>query len=371
MKEILISGYYGFRNSGDDALLQSIINDLEAHGLKQNITVLSANPGETAASYGVRAVNRMNIFAVAAHMRNAVLLISGGGTLLQDGTSTKSLLYYIEIIKTAQRFGVKTMLYSNGIGPLLRPMNRRITAKTLEKVDFITLRDAASERLLREIGVKHDRVRLTADPVFSLEGSPESEGRRLLADIDVPEGRRLLGISVRNWGTLKPDFFENVARAAEYAARRYDMYPVIIPMQSGVDGDASRKTAQLIKTQSSILCEDIKTEDMLSVISCMDLCIGMRLHTLIYAAAQGVPIIGLVYDPKVSGFMDYAHQTLYTEVESVSADGLMRLIDSCMSDYDAVKAELTALKERMKKLSGLNCMYAAELIEKGSVSLEQ
>ena len=98
MKEILISGYYGFKNSGDDALLQAIINGLDERGYKDNITVLSAMPADTAKAYGVRAVNRINVFSIIKHMKKAALLISGGGTLLQDGTSTKSLVYYISII---------------------------------------------------------------------------------------------------------------------------------------------------------------------------------------------------------------------------------------------------------------------------------
>ena len=90
-KEILISGYYGFRNSGDDALLKAIIQDLKKYKESPNIVVLSANPEETMEYYRVKSINRLNLISVLKHMRKADMLISGGGTLIQDRTSTKSL----------------------------------------------------------------------------------------------------------------------------------------------------------------------------------------------------------------------------------------------------------------------------------------
>ena len=113
--KIVISGYYGFNNSGDDALLLSMIDDLKTVVDKGNITVLSKKPQETERVYGVRAVSRYNIFLLLKNIFNCDLLISGGGTLIQDATSTKSLLYYLMIIRIAQMFGKKVMLYASGI----------------------------------------------------------------------------------------------------------------------------------------------------------------------------------------------------------------------------------------------------------------
>ncbi|MBR0365607.1 MAG: glycosyltransferase, partial [Clostridia bacterium] len=116
--EILISGYYGFKNSGDDALLKALIADLRKYLESPELVVLSANPRETWKNYRVKAINRFNIPLIIKHMKRADMLISGGGTLIQDATSTQSLLYYLTIIKLAIKNKLKVMLYSNGIGPL-------------------------------------------------------------------------------------------------------------------------------------------------------------------------------------------------------------------------------------------------------------
>ena len=118
MSDIIISGYYGLGNSGDEALLKSIISDLKSIDPQISITALSGNTALTRRLYGVKTVNRFNLFSVYRQMRKAKLLLSGGGTLIQDATSTKSLLYYLTIIFMAKKMGLKVMLYANGMGPI-------------------------------------------------------------------------------------------------------------------------------------------------------------------------------------------------------------------------------------------------------------
>lgn len=132
MNRILVSGYYGFANSGDDALLGAIIQNMREYDPDMEITVLSKNPAETRALYGVESINRYNMFQIMSRMKKAKLLISGGGSLLQDRTSSKSLYYYLTIIRLAQTLGTKVMLYANGIGPLTREKNIKKTMQVLE-----------------------------------------------------------------------------------------------------------------------------------------------------------------------------------------------------------------------------------------------
>ena len=95
MNDILISGYYGFKNSGDDALLQAIVNDLKEYKSDVKLTVLSNSPEETERIYKIKAVSRLNPFSVIGAILKSKMLLSGGGTLIQDRTSTKSLIYYL------------------------------------------------------------------------------------------------------------------------------------------------------------------------------------------------------------------------------------------------------------------------------------
>lgn len=368
--EILISGYYGFKNSGDDALLKAIIADIKRHKESPNIVVLSASPSETMEYYKVKAISRLNPVKVLSHMKKADMLISGGGTLIQDRTSTKSLWYYITVIKLALRKKLKVMLYSNGIGPLEKKKNIRVTQRTLDRVDLITLRDEVSYKTLRSIGVTNPNVKVTADPALDLDIADEKRGREILKSEGAPEGAKLLGVSVRRWQSLDADFEDTIARVCDYAYEKYGYHTVFLPMQPSRDMAILQNIKRRMKNKSSIIKKRYNVEDMLSIMKCFDLCIGMRLHTLIYAAINAVPLIGLVYDPKISSFMEYTHQRHYMNVENLSADSLIKSLDECVANYDKIKNELKENYRHLKEQSRLNGKYAIELYEKGSVSIE-
>lgn len=366
-KEIMISGYYGFHNSGDDALLAAIIQDLKEYKESPNIVVLSASPKETNRIYGVKSINRLNIFKILKHMKNADMLISGGGTLIQDRTSTKSLWYYLMVIRAAMRSKMSVMLYANGIGPLTGKSNIRATKKTLDKVNLITLRDEASLDTLKSIGIDLSKVIVTADPALKLNTADDTRGREVLDAAGVPKDKRLLGISVRRWNDVGAGFEEAIAKACDTAVSKYGFYPVFLPMQMSKDYAVSQAIREKMKNKSSIIDKRLSVLDTLSVVGNMDICIGMRLHTLIYSAIKAVPLIGLVYDPKISSFMDYTHQKMYIDVSKLSAGQMEKLIDKTIERYDEIRADLAKNYEELRKRAELNGKLAIELYEKGSV----
>lgn len=368
-KEILISGYYGFKNSGDDALLKAIIRDLKRCKESPNIVVLSANPRETMDDYRVKAISRINPVSIIRHMKNAEMLISGGGTLIQDRTSTKSLWYYLKIISLALHKKLKVMLYSNGIGPLERESNIKRTRKILEKVDLITLRDECSYKTIRELGVKNDKVIVTADPALDLQIADMERGQEILSNEGIGADNKILGVSLRRWQNLDDGFEEEIAKVCDYAYEKYGYNTVFLPMQSSRDMTISQNVRRRMKNNSYIIKRRYNVEDMISVMSCFNLCVGMRLHTLIYAAINAVPLIGLVYDPKISSFMEYTHQNHFINVEELTANELMKQIDNCVGNYDSIKEDLEKNYGILKEKAQLNGEYAIELYEKGSVTL--
>lgn len=368
-KEILISGYYGFKNSGDDALLKAIIQDLKKYKESPNIVVLSANPRETQEAYRVKSINRLNPFSIIKHMKNADMLISGGGTLIQDRTSTKSLWYYLAVISLALRHNLKVMLYSNGIGPLEKKKNIEKTKRILDKVNLITLRDELSYESLREIGIENKNVTVTADPALDLDIADEERGRAILIDEGVPENAKILGVSVRKWQNLGSDFENTVAAVCDYAYEKYGYHTVLLPMQSSRDMAILLNIRRKMKNPSSIIKKRYNVEDMLSLMKCFDLCIGMRLHTLIYAAINAVPLIGLVYDPKINSFMEYTHQPYYLNVNNLSGEELQHILDECVKHYAKIQRDLRGNYGFLKTQARLNGRYAIELYEKGSVEI--
>ena len=368
--EILISGYYGFKNSGDDALLMAIINDIRRFKESPNIVVLSSNPSETVRQYRVKAINRLNAFKIAKHMNRAGLLISGGGTLIQDSTSTQSLIYYLAVIRSALKRGVKVMLYSNGIGPLRSRSNIKRAKKLLSRVDLITLRDPEALSTLNEIGVSGPKTIVTADPVFGAEPADPVFGRTLLKRFGVPDdAKRIMGVSIRRTHSTDQAFEYTIAAACDYAAEKYGCHTVFIPMQTSRDEGISRSIMSKMKTKSSVIDVRLGVNEMTAAVAALDICLGMRLHSLIYATCGNVPLIGLAYDPKIRSFMDYAGQKLCLNAEDMNSADIESMIDKCFENYDDIKKELAESCERLKDKAKLNGKLAVELYEKGGAEL--
>ncbi|MEG2583986.1 MAG: glycosyltransferase, partial [Oscillospiraceae bacterium] len=105
--DVMISGYYGFNNSGDDSILRAIVDSLLEIKPDIDIIALSKNPTETESIYGIKSIHRFNVFRIFWRLLHTKLLISGGGSLIQDITSDKSLAYYLGIINIAKLAGAK------------------------------------------------------------------------------------------------------------------------------------------------------------------------------------------------------------------------------------------------------------------------
>ncbi len=200
---ILISGYYGFGNTGDEAILQATIQGLRRRG-HTNIAVLSADPAGTGRLWDVPAFHRYRPREFFPSMQRGGLFMSGGGGLFQDTTSRRSLFYYLAMLQMAQRRGMKTMVYAQGLGPLHRSSSRKAVRWALQRVDRITFRDDASAALLAEIGLPHRAV-VTADAAFTLDPAPPARAQEILAAAEAPAGVPLLAVAIRPWGLLNDE----------------------------------------------------------------------------------------------------------------------------------------------------------------------
>ena len=176
MPKVLISGYYGYDNLGDELILKAIIEHLRVLDPTLDITVISRSPYRTVTLHpSVEAIARKDIWGIIKALRQCQLFISGGGGLLQDTTGQGSVLYYLGWGMIAKKlFGKKVMLYAQGIGPLRRNLSRSIVRSWITKMDLITLREEKSLHLLRDLRVPENRIKITADPVLGL--TPKTSG---------------------------------------------------------------------------------------------------------------------------------------------------------------------------------------------------
>ena len=360
--KFVISGYYGFKNSGDDALLLSIIEQIQNDYKGAQIVVLSSSPKRTKKEYVVISVNRYNIILILWHILRCDLLISGGGTLIQDETSTKSLLYYLSIIKIAKMFRKKVMLYANGIGPLKSFKNIEKTKNILNEVELITLRDSNSLSELQQLEVTKPVVELTADPVFLLES--DDDGEKILDTYSIPKDKKLMCVSLRAWKENPKDFVKIMADFCDYASDRYGIFTVFMPMQISRDYEISLKIKNAMRNSSAIIGGKYPFKTVLSLVSKMYLCVGMRLHSLIYSANMLVPTIGIVYDPKIKGFLEDINENKFIDVKEVSLTALTDSLDAVCADYDDIKRRMKYEIPNIRKKAERNGELMKTLFDK-------
>jgi polysaccharide pyruvyl transferase CsaB len=357
---VVISGYYGYNNSGDDIMLKSILQNLRARKDNLNVTVLSPKPKETRRQFGVDAVHRFNPLAVFMRLRKAKLLITGGGNLIQDETSTHSLLYYLLVINTARFLGAKNMLYAKGIGPVNRRGNIGRVRRSIDKVDLITLREGGSLDVLQAIGITRPDIHVTADAAFAL---PPSEGEV----VDVAEygiHKPFFCIALRPWTHNPTDLEMQVARFADHVVETYGYQAVFIPMRPEQDSDIAQRVMALMKHPAVFLETSTKKYDIgRSVMGQASFAICMRLHALIYAMEKGVPAIGLEYNTKIRGFMEAMEQKWHIPVEEANADTLMAFAQEIHENKEAISAAIFESGCRLRELSARNAELCVQLLE--------
>ena len=360
--DIMVSGYYGQNNSGDDQLLKSIVGDLKSRREDLSITVLSMRPKETKAQYGVNSIYRFNFFAIWRLLRHTKLLLTGGGSLIQDLTSTQSLIYYLWIIKTARRHGAKNMLYANGIGPIKNAANVERMRKELSKVELITLREEASKVLLEDFHVKGPKIIVTADPAFSLPPPDLNAAEKELAALGIAP-YKFLCVSVRDWRFNPPGFEKHIALCADYISRKYGFAVLFITMRPSEDTEISKKVMALMENPSVLLENPRNMDSIRGIVGLSALTMAMRLHALIYAIACGVPAAGLVYEPKVRCLMETIGQPFYISVEEANADKLIGFADDILANADVITRQIKEAGQAVRKLAKQNADLCMELLK--------
>lgn len=360
--DVVISGYYGFDNCGDDSVLMAIISGLKKRFPKIRITVLSKNPRETERRYCVRAVSRTNLFEIRRVMRKSALLISGGGSLIQDVTSNLSLVYYLSVIRMAQKMGLKTMLYANGIGPVSNEKNYPKIRRVLNKVDKLTLRDTESLKELRKIGVENPNVEVTADPVFSFDIDNGFSTDKLMKELKI-DGKDYFCVSVRKWNYLAQDFEDSIAKSCEYVYEKYGLIPLFIPMQQSQDKEICKSISAKLKCPFAEIKRKFSPTELMSLTAAARFVIGMRLHILIYSACSVTPFIGIEYDPKVSAVVEYAGSGYGISEKDITVKALTRLCDRIMESRDDIIKNMELGRAAARKLSEKNADSAALLIK--------
>ena len=347
-ESIVICGAYGRGNAGDDAILKAIVQEMRALDPERTICVMSRRPRETRLIYRTGAIYTFNVFAVLRQFRRAALYINGGGSLMQDVTSTRSIWYYCYTLRAAKKRGCKVMMYGCGIGPINRAGNRKMAARIIDRsVDRITLRDDNSRALLADMGVTRPDIRVSADPTIILDPAPREVVNLALEQSGIDPAGRYIGFGLRHWKGLDAALPE-IAAAANYAYEKHGLIPVFVPIEFPSDLTPAERVGALLRCPWHAVRTRQPIEVTIGILARMKAVVGIRLHSLMFSAGQGVPVVGMSYDIKVDGFLKYIGSHTCLQLRSVRADDLCRLIDECVSGAldEEVRRTAAMLRER-------------------------
>ncbi|MBP2025972.1 polysaccharide pyruvyl transferase CsaB [Peptoniphilus stercorisuis] len=364
--KILVSGYFGYNNIGDEAILKGLIDGIRKKSSNIDIVVLSKNPDWTMAKYNVESVNRSKISDIISAIRDCDMLVSGGGSLLQDVTSKKSILYYLAILKLALFFKKKTFIYSQGIGPISLKFNRILTKRILNKVDFINVRDNQSKRYLSDMGINRD-ILVTTDTVFGINKPSLEDGKELLEKLGIDKNKKNIALTIINWKGYRKRTVEEIIKTVEKIKEKEDVNIILIPFFYHVDLDIETEIYNKLKKKYDniyLVKEYLHIERYLSLVGNMDIMLSMRLHGLIFATLMGAYPIGISYDPKIDGLMKELNRIQNHYVEDFNSDDVAKEIINAVENLDMLMEETNTHLKRFYSLTDKHNEAVIEVLKR-------
>lgn len=362
---VFVSGYYGYDNLGDEAILEEICNELKQLTDAENIVVLSATPELTAKKYGVRAIQRKGFGEYWTSLVQTRLLVSGGGGLFQNTKSLGSIIFYGLHVLMAKANQVKIVVYAQGIGPLRGNLAENICRQIFTQADEILVRDDSSMNYLKNWNLKAIR---TADPVWNLKESPVPSvvAEQLAAIGATKTNSKCIGISLRPSPELTDAHLESLANALT-AEMKPDETALLLPMQKEQDTEVLQKFQQLLNARGrkSALLDTSALElpsQWLGVFAHLKALVGMRLHAIIMALKAGKPVAGIAYDPKVTQLLaEFQQCCLILTKESGGKDWIDQL-KTFANNMDSFASKVNVQLEAAKKLSCQNFEALARIL---------
>ncbi len=390
-KTILVAGYYGFGNVGDEAILSAMLTNLRKERQDLDFIVISSNPEETASSHRVRSVHWKDINALLNAACESDLVILGGGGIFQDywGTPPDTQLtefhwgisYYSSIGLLASLYDKPFMIYSVGIGPLLTEEGKRWTRLAFELADASTVRDVESQDLLASLGFPKKQILIRPDPALNLSSKSKAAADIFTAEGIVPKERPIVGVCIRNWteGAKAGGWKQELADALDHFLANHNARIVFIPFQVGEhelenDHTASMEVASMMQNTEHVhvLPQAYSPEVVNGLIARCRALVGMRLHSLVFAASTGIPAVALVYDPKVANLMRSLGLSKYAlDLQTMDVNQLAGAFDALWTNQKQVRESLAQRGGRLKQLAQANTTLALKLLDQKTKRIEK
>lgn len=360
----LLVGYYGHGNLGDEAMLEAIAGDLRDAVPDLELEVVTADPAGTAAHHRVRPVPRRNAFALLGAILRADLVLLGGGSLLQDVTSLRNLVYYAGVIAVAKALGKPVMLYANGIGPLVTGLGRSIAAAVLRHADRITVRDVESQHELVLLGIHRPASVVAADPALGMDpAAAPRPATGVAAELGLRPDEPYVCVSLRPWPGLE-GWLEPLTVALRRFCESHGLRAVLVPMQWPADALAASPLRDALGPIAIAPGRPLRLAETIELIGGGQVLVGVRFHALVFAGMAGVRPVGLAYDPKVDNFLRAIGLTA-AAFDQPDADALLAALEAAWADRAGFRGRAAAALAEQRERARLPARLAAELLLPG------
>ncbi|UYU19687.1 polysaccharide pyruvyl transferase family protein [Methanoculleus submarinus] len=394
MTNVLIAGYYGLGNIGDEAILAGMVTSLRKYIDDPHVSVITNNLEETRTLHNVRPVRQSfkkgvlrfigrtilegELAAIQREIRNCDIFILGGGSLLQD-----LRVYYLpallSLVRLAQRYGKKTVIYGIGAGPIDTHLDRKLCSSILNEADLVTVRDSMSKEVLERCGVR-DVIR-TADPAFGIEVPDPTVIGTYLTSLNITNGDRYIASTAYNW-LHDSDLSRNAVEAAqdlrdrreslagifESIVREHDQRMLLVPtVKVDREGYAAIRDLMPSSEKADVLEYNPHFTAVFAALSRADVLVGMRLHSLILATMMGVPVVPISYCGKVKSYLELVGlEGFYLDVEDLGtetfAGQFCKNFETVWENRALYAAKQRQAAEVLRERTLLNARLVAELI---------
>ncbi len=325
----LISGYYGEKNAGDEAILAGILQEISCRDPEARFTVISFDPDDTRRRHG----QDLEVDAISTSLRSpgrlwramkaADLLISGGGSFLHEADfelhgrsflfregKLRPVPYFLSVVLMARARGLPVMWYAQGLGPLHTRSARWSVGRTASASQAVTWRDPGSARLAYDVGVRAPIHMVVPDPAYALAPASLDDARFQLSQSGLAPESRYLAVCPRPW-LGRTGYLECLGEALESAGDDLGLDILLVPFHESQDPPVCATLAARpgLAGRAHVLSPVDSPAVLAAILGRAELVVAMRLHSGILAATAGTPAVVLDYDPKTRAFADQTGQS--------------------------------------------------------------
>lgn len=374
---VLIAGYHGYHNAGDEAILECMLRELREQLSRSTFTVISGDPEHTRQVHGVQAAPAHDVLAIVDAVRGADLVLLGGGGVLHDrwGLDPASLLtsrhsqipFFAGPIVLAAAMGKPVALYAVGVGPLESLEAQVMVSELVRLADAVTVRDEHSERILHSLGSPTSPIHVTADPAWALDPADPRRVEKIWREEGLPAGP-VLALALRHWtlGVVQDAWEAEVVAGVSLFAEEHDLAMLLLPFQT-IQGEAEddrvvarRVVERLGKGRAHCLSGEYSSGDLAGLIGRCELLVGMRLHSLIFAAITGTPAVALAYDSKVTElYRRLSLERFLLHLPELNRTRLLELMERAWQERERLAVTTRDVLPSMRRLAAANAPIVA------------